>query len=85
MILGLIRGNDSIYLFDSHRKDEKGNLSSSGTTVLLTFDMLHSLENYIKSVYLNISPITLYFQVQFKKVHGIANAMTAFKYKLKRE
>ena len=28
-ILGLIWGNDSIYLFDSHNKDQNGNLLSS--------------------------------------------------------
>ena len=45
-ILGLIWGNGSIYLFDSS-KDENGNVSSSGTEVLIKFDTLHSLENYI--------------------------------------
>ena len=39
-ILGLIWGTDSIYLLDSHSKDEYGNLSSSGTAVLLKFDSL---------------------------------------------
>ena len=65
----LIWGNDSIYLFDSDSKDENGNLSSSGTAVLLKFDLLYSLENYIRSVYYNAYPRTLYFQVQFIKVH----------------
>ena len=55
-ILGLIWGNDSIYLFDSHSKDEHDNLSSSGTAVLLKFDTLYSLENYIRSVYYNAYP-----------------------------
>ena len=32
-ILGLIWENDSIYLFDSHSKDENGSLSSSGTEI----------------------------------------------------
>ena len=41
--LGLIWGNGSIYLFDSHIKDKNGNLSSSGTAVLLKFDTLYSL------------------------------------------
>ena len=45
-ILGLIWGNGSIYLFDSS-KDENGNVSSSGTEVLIKFDTYHSLENYI--------------------------------------
>ena len=40
-----------LYLFDSHSKDENGNLSSSGTAVLLKFDTLYSQENYVRSVY----------------------------------
>ena len=60
-ILGLIWGNDSIYLFDCHSKDENGNLSSSGTAVLLKFDVLYSPENYIRSVYYNAYLRTLYF------------------------
>ena len=53
-ILGLIWWNDStIYLFNFHSKGENGNLSSSGTPALLEFDALHSLENFIKSVYYN--------------------------------
>ena len=50
--LGLIWVSDSMYLFDSHSKDENNNLSSSGT-VLPKFDTLHSLENYIRSAYYN--------------------------------
>ena len=42
----LIWGLDSIYLFDLHSKDEKGNLSA--TAVLLKFDNWYSLENYIR-------------------------------------
>ena len=61
-LLGVIWGNDlTIYLFDSHIKDENGNLSSSGTVVFLNFDTLHSLENYVKSLYYNTFQLTLYF------------------------
>ena len=43
-ILDLIWGNDStIHLFDSHSKYENGSLSSSGITLLLKFDTLHSV------------------------------------------
>ena len=84
-ILGLIWGNDSIYLFDSHSKDQYGNISSSGTAVLLKFDTLFSLENYVKSVYYNTYPLTLYFQVQFMKVHCAENAKNAIKSLLKKE
>ena len=47
-----------MYLFDSHSKDENDNLSSSATAVLLKFDTLYSLENYIRSVYYNASSRT---------------------------
>ena len=60
-ILGLIWGNDSTYLFDSLSKDENGNLSSFGTAVLLKFDTLYSLENYVRSNYYYTFPLTLYF------------------------
>lgn len=36
-ILGLDWGNDSIYLFDLHSKDD--NISSFATTVFLSFDV----------------------------------------------
>ena len=73
-ILGLIWGNDSIYLFDSHSKDENDNLSSSETAVLLKFDSLY-----------NAYPRTLYFHVQFIKVHCTFNAKNAIKSSLKKE
>ena len=40
-ILGLIWENYSMYLFHSQSKDENGNLSSSGTAVLLKFDTFY--------------------------------------------
>ena len=52
-----------MYLFNSHNKDENGSLSSSGRAVLLKFDTLHSLENYIRSFYYSAYPMTLYFQL----------------------
>ena len=51
-------------------KDEKDNVSSSVTAVLLKFYALHSLESYIlyklslRSVYYNAYPLTQYFQMQ---------------------
>ena len=61
-----------------------GNLSSSGIAVLLNFDSLNSLENYVRSVYCNTFPQTLYFQMEFLKVHCSANTKTAIKCALKR-
>ena len=46
-ILVLIWGNDSnIYLFDSHSKNDNGNLPISSTSVLLK--LIVSIENVIK-------------------------------------
>ena len=84
-ILGLIWGNDSIYLFDSHSKDENGDVSSFGTAVLIKFDTLRSSKNYIRSVYYNAYPLTLYFQMQFIKVDCTVNARTAIKCSLRKE
>ena len=81
-ILGLIWGNDSIYLVDSRSKNENGNLLSSGT-VLLIFDTLYLLENYVRSVYYSTFSLTLYFQVQFIKFHCPATAENAIKSELK--
>ena len=61
------------------------NISSSGTAVLLKSDTLFSPENYTKSVYYNTYPLTLYFQVQFMKVHCTENAKNAIKSLLKKE
>ena len=62
-----------MYLFNSHSKDEHDNLLSSGTAVLLNFESLYSPEKYIRLVYYNAYPQTLYFQVQFIKVHCTVN------------
>ena len=83
-ILGLISVHDFMYLFDSNSKDVIDNLQSSGTAVLLKHDTLCSLENYIRSVYDNTFSLTLYFQMQFVKVHCTANAKNAIKYELKK-
>ena len=50
-ILGLLWGNQCFFLFYSHSKDELGRVSATVTAVLLKFDSLQSLENYIKSIY----------------------------------
>ena len=65
-ISGLIWETDSIYLFDSHSKDVNG-------------DTLHSLENYMRSVYYNAYPMTIYFQQQFIKVQCTVTAKSAIK------
>ena len=68
---------------DFHSKEDNGNLSFSCRAILLKFDTLCLLENYVKSVYYNSFPLTLYFQQQFIKVFYPANAKNAIKYGLK--
>ena len=51
-ILGLLWEKQCFFLFDSHSKNEIGRISVKSTAVLLRFDSLQSLENYIKSVYI---------------------------------
>ena len=84
-ILDVLWGNHCFFLFGSHSKDEIGRMSATGTTVLLKFDSLRSLENYIKSVYYSNYPMTLYFQVQFLKIKCTDNADSAIKNELKSE
>ena len=56
-------------MFDSHSKDENGNLSSSGAGVLLKFDTFHSLENYTRRVYYNAYPVTLSIAICKSSLH----------------
>ena len=42
-------------------------------------DTLHSLENYMRSVYYNAYPMTIYFQQQFIKFHCTVTAKSAIK------
>ena len=79
------RNDSSIFLFDSHNKDENGNLSSSSTAVLLKLDTLRLLQSYIIYIYYNSYPLTLYFKVQFIKVDCTTSPKNANKYALKKE
>ena len=57
------------YLFASYSKDGEGNMSQSGTAVLLKFDKFSILEEYIKQIYYNgYNNERLYFQIQFINV-----------------
>ena len=50
-VLGMLCGSQCFYVFDSHSKDENGNVSAAGTAVLLKFESLSLLESYMVSVY----------------------------------
>ena len=82
---GAFLGNECFVLFDSHSKDKIGRMSAKGTVVLLKFDSLESLENYIKSVYYSNFSMTLYFQVQFLKSKRTENTKITIKSALKNE
>ena len=82
-ISGLLWGNQCFFLFDSHSKDEIERMSATGAAVLLKFDLLQSLESYIKSVYYLNYPMTFYFQVQFLKLKCTENTKNTIKSALK--
>ena len=84
-ILGLLWEKQCFFLFDSHSKDKTGRVSATGTAVLLKFDSLQSLENYIKSVYYSNYPMTLYFQIQFLKLKCTEKTKSTIKSALKCE
>ena len=84
-ILSLLWGNQCFFSFDSHSKHELGRMSTTGTAVLLRFGSLHSLENYIKSVYYSNYSMTPYFLVQFSKLKCIENTKSLIKSALKSE
>ena len=83
-VLGIIRGRQCFYLFDSHSKDGHGNISQNGTAVLLKFGSLNDLERYIKLIYNNeVQHETLYFQVHFMSVNCLPEHLQIIKSRLK--
>ena len=58
---------------------------SAKMSVLSKFDLLQSLENYVKSVYYSNYPMTLYFQVKFLKLKCTENTKSTMKSALKCE
>ena len=66
--LGIIWNNNSFYLFDSHSRDSSGNPTIYGTSVLLKFNSISYIDEYIRKMYLEKQPISVYFQIQFIRV-----------------
>ena len=61
---------DTCYLFDSHSRDERGLAVQDGSSVVLKFENLFQLENYIQAVYLEYqSRERIYFQLQFISIN----------------
>ena len=64
--LGVIWGKNCFFLFDSHSKNSSGNICQNGTSVLLKFETLSKLQEYVKNIYyVGLKHETLYFQIQF--------------------
>ena len=64
--LGVIWGKSCLYLFDSHSKNSSGNICQNGTSVLLKFETLSKLQEYVKDIYyVGLRHEMLYFQIQF--------------------
>ena len=75
-IFGLIYRKECVYLFDSHSKDYKGNISQNGSAILTKFETLDELQDYIKLIYYNNQHHkTLNFQMQFISVR-CSNSLT---------
>ena len=81
LTMAIIFTNLAYYLFDSHSKDNQGKASQHGTSILLKFETLENLENYIYEVYYetHISHLrSTYFQFQFVEIICSENTIRSF-------
>ena len=71
------------YLFDSHCKDYEGNISQNGNFILMKFENLDDLQDYIKLIYYSSQHHkTLYFQMQFISIRCSKNLRESIKSEL---
>ena len=64
--LGVIWGKNCFFIFDLHSKNSSSNIFQNGTLVLLKFETLSKLQEYVKDIYyVGLKHETLYFQIQF--------------------
>lgn len=66
--LGIIWNNNSFYLFDSQSRDSSGNPVIDGTAILVKFNSLLYIGEYIRKMYFEKKPSSIYFQIQFIQV-----------------
>ena len=66
--LGIIWNNNSFYLFDSQSRDSSGNPVIDGTAILLKFNSLLYIGEYIRKMYFEKKSGSIYFQIQFIQV-----------------
>ena len=61
--------NDSFWLFDSHNRNQHGQMVVNGQSVSLKFSQLSDLEKYIQTIYLfQRNQRHVYFQIEFINV-----------------
>ena len=61
--------NDSSWLFDSHNRNQHGQMVVNGQSVSLKFSQLSDLEKYIQTIYLfQRNQRNVYFQIEFINV-----------------
>ena len=71
------------YLFDSHSKDYEGNIPQNGNAILMKFENLDDLQDYIKLIYYSSQHHkTLYFQMQFISIRCSKNLRESIKSEL---
>ena len=64
--LGIVWRKNLFFLFESHSKNSDENVWKNGTSVLLKFETLNKLQEYVKDMYhIGLKHKTLYFQIQF--------------------
>ena len=63
---GVIWRRNWFFLFDLHSKNSSGNICQNGASVLLKFETLNKLQEYVKHIYyIGLKHETSYFQIQF--------------------
>ena len=84
----IIHSRPYYYLFDAHSRNMYGEISESGTSVLLKFHSLIETENYLKSIYVPQEQ-PRYIEIQFFEFaindQRIRSIMTAIRQQRKRE
>ena len=66
LTIAVVSQNGQFFLFDSHARNQIGQVSEYGTSILLTFESLNDITEYITGVYnnymFNISPVQFSLQ-----------------------
>ena len=64
MCIAIVCTKNSIFLFDSHSRDERGLPTSDGFSILMKFNGKGDLENHLSSVYLQNGDIDIHYETQ---------------------